>query len=328
MPAAPIEAMLAALGFTADEGRLYGQMLPFSGRPVELLAHVVDRPKEEVAEFVDYLAQTGVAREEDGKVYFEHPGEVVASYLETHVGLANAAHARLIEVARVLPYLSAGVEQLELPEERRNLEGDVVLTEYRPEVLEGIFAQASGEVRWLRPDQWQHAWDDNSAALVRELRRQGRRIRTIYPARMVLEAPHVLASRAALGEEIRVMVDVPSRLIVLGDETALMPEPMGVAPTPRLVIRQRGIVEALGLLFDLLWDRAATPQLGEDGGPALDQRRMLLEQLATGAQDEQIARRLGISLRTVRRRVAELMTELGVDSRFAAGVEAVRRGWL
>ena len=39
-------------------------------------------------------------------------------------------------------------------------------------------------------------------------------------------------------------------------------------------------------------------------------------------------RKLGIGLRTVRRRIAELMTDLGVDTRFQAGVEAVRRGWL
>jgi DNA-binding NarL/FixJ family response regulator len=59
-----------------------------------------------------------------------------------------------------------------------------------------------------------------------------------------------------------------------------------------------------------------------------DLRRFLLEALGSGAQDEQIARRLGLSLRTVRRRVAELMEELGAQSRFQAGVEAARRGWL
>ena len=59
-----------------------------------------------------------------------------------------------------------------------------------------------------------------------------------------------------------------------------------------------------------------------------DLRRFLLQQLATGAQDEQIARTLGISLRTVRRRVSDVMTEVGADTRFQAGVEAARRGWI
>ena len=57
-------------------------------------------------------------------------------------------------------------------------------------------------------------------------------------------------------------------------------------------------------------------------------RSLLLDQLAGGAKDEQIARALGLSLRTVRRRVAEILDELGADSRFQAGVEAVRRGWI
>lgn len=59
-----------------------------------------------------------------------------------------------------------------------------------------------------------------------------------------------------------------------------------------------------------------------------DAHRRLLEMLAAGSKDEQMARALDMSLRTVRRRVAALLVELGVTSRFQAGVEAVRRGWL
>jgi DNA-binding NarL/FixJ family response regulator len=37
---------------------------------------------------------------------------------------------------------------------------------------------------------------------------------------------------------------------------------------------------------------------------------------------------MGLGLRTVRRRISGLMIELGADTRFQAGVEAARRGWL
>jgi len=90
-------------------------------------------------------------------------------------------------------------------------------------------------------------------------------------------------------------------------------------------VRQHSIVQALTLLFEWMWDDALPFDLGLRRDAA---RRLLLQQLASGAQDEQIARRLGLGLRTVRRRVAELMSELGADSRFQAGVEAARRGWL
>ena len=57
----------------------------------------------------------------------------------------------------------------------------------------------------------------------------------------------------------------------------------------------------------------------------------LLDTLRRARQPQtgpELAQALGVSLRTVRRRVAHLLIELGVDSRFQAGVEAARRGWL
>ena len=44
--------------------------------------------------------------------------------------------------------------------------------------------------------------------------------------------------------------------------------------------------------------------------------------LASGSKDEAAARALGMSLRTYRRRVAELMTAVGATSRFQAGLRA------
>ncbi|MDP9611903.1 MULTISPECIES: LuxR C-terminal-related transcriptional regulator [Streptomyces] len=44
--------------------------------------------------------------------------------------------------------------------------------------------------------------------------------------------------------------------------------------------------------------------------------------------DSAVARQLGMSDRTVRRVVAQLMERLGAQSRFEAGVRAVERGWI
>ena len=48
--------------------------------------------------------------------------------------------------------------------------------------------------------------------------------------------------------------------------------------------------------------------------------------LTTGLTDEAAARRMGMSLRTYRRRVAELMRLLEAESRFQAGVRAGELG--
>ena len=98
---------------------------------------------------------------------------------------------------------------------------------------------------------------------------------------------------------------------------------------PRSLVRQPGLVQALTLWFEALWERASPlPDESRPRETRAELQRFLLSQLAQGSKDEQIARTLGLSLRTVRRRIAGLMTELGADSRFQAGVEAARRGWL
>jgi len=54
----------------------------------------------------------------------------------------------------------------------------------------------------------------------------------------------------------------------------------------------------------------------------------MLNPLASGLTDESIANHTGTAVRTVRRHVSAILEVLQVDSRFAAGVAAVRRGWL
>ncbi len=54
----------------------------------------------------------------------------------------------------------------------------------------------------------------------------------------------------------------------------------------------------------------------------------VLRLMSIGLIDTVAARSLAISLRTYRRRVAEIMKKLNVDSRFQAGVVVGQRGWL
>ncbi|HEX3650950.1 MAG TPA: DNA-binding response regulator [Pseudonocardiaceae bacterium] len=57
--------------------------------------------------------------------------------------------------------------------------------------------------------------------------------------------------------------------------------------------------------------------------PHVDEQGMaILRLLSAGHKDEAAARSLGVSVRTYRRRVAELMARLGAESRFQAGERA------
>ena len=54
--------------------------------------------------------------------------------------------------------------------------------------------------------------------------------------------------------------------------------------------------------------------------------QQLLALLAAGLTDQAIARKLGVALRTVERRVRRLMDGLGARTRFQAGLQAAARG--
>lgn len=102
-----------------------------------------------------------------------------------------------------------------------------------------------------------------------------------------------------------------------------------------MVVRPCALLDALLYIFDTLWELATPITFGPDGVGEHDHRRAisahdrrLLTLLATGMTDQAIARHLGLSYRTARRRIAALMGALGAESRFQAGVQASRNGWL
>lgn len=65
--------------------------------------------------------------------------------------------------------------------------------------------------------------------------------------------------------------------------------------------------------------------VGDDPTP---QTRQLLLLIASGATDRVIARELGLSERTICRRIASLQLRLGVRTRFQLGVLAATNGWV
>ena len=322
------DALMSALGLSRVSGRLYERLVHQSGQTLAEIAESHDLGVDVLLDRLEPLVDHGVVSVVDDRVVAVPPAEAVGRMISETAAGAARAHQRLQEIAAALPYLSgAGVRVL--PQAVRpveGIEGELVLGTLRAPDFHAVIRQGVGGIMLLRPDQWALSYEDELAAPVAQAIRAGRRCRAIYPVRALNEAPGVLHQRVAMGEEVRLLPELATRLIVLEGTHVVLPEPLGYAASPRLVVRQRGIVELAALYFEQLWARASP--LDEPEAERSDLRRFLLEQLAAGAQDEQIARRLGLSLRTVRRRVAEVMAELGATSRFQAGVEAARRGWL
>jgi DNA-binding CsgD family transcriptional regulator len=324
--------VLTALGFSAELDRTYQRLRSETGRELARVAASMVRTPEELLAELEPLIDAGVVRVVGTTIEVVAPVEALRTVLAAQSARVERAQRGLDEVTAAMGLLSAE-ESRRAPgqlESSEPLEGELATGGDIFGLIRSLVLRGSGDLLWLRPDQFTSPREDQRVALIAEALAQGRRSRVIYPVRALQVAAPELAGRVAVGEEIRVLPEVATRLLVIGDSHAVLPEPLGLADAPLSVVRQRGIVEAMTLWFEQLWDRAVVPDLdpGLDREPRLDLRRFLLEQLAAGAHDEQIARKLGISLRTVRRRVAALMSELGADSRFQAGVEAARRGWI
>lgn len=132
------------------------------------------------------------------------------------------------------------------------------------------------------------------------------------------------------GAEIRTAATLPPRMVIVDHNVAMLPLDIEDFAAGAIVVRSSGIVSALVALFELAWAKA-TPldaTLPRHPGTGLSRPdRELLLMLATGMTDAAAAKRLGVSLRTVRRRVNGLMGMLGANSRFEAGIKAKERGW-
>lgn len=303
MPPAALPAHVAALGWTAEQGAAACQALVAAGLLVEGRsgALVPEPPQDAIGRLIEQEA----ARLETRRRELVDAQAVIDTFAREHQRhpAHQAPETSTLEVVP-RPGVVAALEQA-----TRTTSGLI-----RHFILSTATVPARDEplVRWF---QGQVA--------------QGRQLRTIYPASF-LQSGNVHGAMwvrdwADVGEEQRLMEQVPHAYTVFGEELALACTEWGVVTEDMVAIRSPMLVRALVTIFDEAW-RVGLPVPHSTYEAALGDR--LLAMLAAGLKDEAIARYLGISLRTVRRRVAALMDELGAQTRFQLGSAAERRGLL
>jgi len=141
-----------------------------------------------------------------------------------------------------------------------------------------------------------------------------------------------LRALARSGAQVATAPVVPPAIVLVDSRVALMAltGPSEMDAGSAFLLRDPGVAGYLASAIDCFW-AIALPlhDLSEaaDGGLSpVDQA--LLRLLAQGKTQQEVARSLHLSVRTVSRRIADLKQELKVDSPLQAGMEAVRRGWL
>ncbi|WP_409180072.1 BTAD domain-containing putative transcriptional regulator [Amycolatopsis sp. VS8301801F10] len=198
----------------------------------------------------------------------------------------------------------------------------------RPAGIDGLLASATSEVLIMCSTA-----GPGPADAVRRLGqatlRPGVRYRVLCPDSARLSG--ALGGLAIAGADVRTEAGVPMDALVVDRAAAVLPDER--TGSSAAVFRLPGVVAATAGLFDRIWPDAVplipTGLDDRDGAAGLTRReRDLLTLLCSGSTDESAAARLDISVRTVRRMVADIMNRLGARSRFQAGAKAAGRGWL
>lgn len=183
-----------------------------------------------------------------------------------------------------------------------------------------------------------------------EVLARGVRWRAVYAAEALAPSGRLEQFRIwhGAGEQARVAPALPIKLLIVDGRQALLPLVLGDddASGSAILVHRCALLAALTELFEVYWRRGIpipdeagglpAGQGGHSGAAVPDSGSSVLEpgdrglllMLTAGLKDEAIARQLGVSLRTARRRLARLLRSSGVETRFQLGLVAARNGWL
>ncbi|MFI6320749.1 helix-turn-helix domain-containing protein [Nonomuraea sp. NPDC050556] len=324
---------LETLGLDPAQTALYTAVLRLHRATLAELAEAMDGPADKVSRQLDDLVRLGVVDEHSGEYLARHPaaalGRLIAERLDRLAEESRRIDSALGSIRSLIRDYDAGRDYQNGPFPVELVSGADVLYES----VVGIAVQSPRmEVLTAIPDdrtmldfarKYADQWIDAQ-------RRDLLTFRAVIPV-STLPLPGVrdqLSRLMETGGRVRTLDRVPSWFLTAGAGAAGLPAQWGGNLPDHAynfyLIRAPIVVGVMRSLFEELWGRAVPLPWGRRG----DGMVQVIRLAAQGMCDESIARQLGVSVRTVRARFADAMAELGAQSRFHAGVEAARRGWL
>ncbi|MBQ1024797.1 helix-turn-helix domain-containing protein [Micromonospora sp. C95] len=330
--------MLQVIGLTSAEEELYRCLVQLTRARVEELAERLHRSHVDILNHLDALRAKGLVQpvgpEPDAPLRPLAPDVPLGGVLLRQQEALETARASVTQLA----------EEYRAAMRRHDAEHLVeVITGARMlrERLRDLQNAARDEVLWFcRANPLAMPGQDNVEefhALAR-----GVRYRAIYEREMLLEpgALQDVEQGVRAGEQARVVDRLPVRLAIVDARTAVCPlvPDRGSGEPSAAVIGRSQLLDALLALFESQW-RIATPlrasapsnnpeePAAEGYRPDAEEVR-LLSLFVAGVPDKSIASQLGVSRRTVQRRLADLMDVAGVDTRPGLAFQVARRGWI
>ncbi|WP_327039528.1 helix-turn-helix domain-containing protein [Micromonospora maris] len=326
--------MLEVIGLTPAEEELYRCLMQLTTARIDELAERLHRPRTDIVTHLDALRAKGLVLPAGPEP------DAALRPLAPDVPLGGA----LLRQQEALETARASVNQLTEEYRAAMRRHDAA---HLVEVITGAQAlrdrlrdmqnAARSEVLWFcRANPLAMPGQDNVEEF--DALARGVRYRAIYEREMLLEpaALQDVEQGVRAGEQARVLDRLPVRLAIVDARTALcplVPDRSSGEPSAAVIGRSQ-LLDALLALFESHW-QMATPlrstappaDVAEGYRPQADEVR-LLSLFVAGVPDKSIASQLGVSRRTVQRRLADLMAVAGVDTRPGLAFQAARRGWI
>ncbi|PID97397.1 MAG: hypothetical protein CSA84_00085 [Actinomycetales bacterium] len=197
-----------------------------------------------------------------------------------------------------------------------------------------ILRQATSEVLTMltmlpSPDAMARARRGDAALLERGV--HTRMLVLIGHVRRCREYVGYLEELVELGAEVRVVATLPTRMVLVDELAAIVPSDPDEPGAGATIIRHHSLIRLMRDTFESLWNDGRL--LGDnddcpDGHEPNELQLEVIRLLGRGNKDEAIARRVGMSLRSVRRLISQISQDLGSNSRFELGVVCSARGWV
>ncbi|SCF28473.1 Sugar-specific transcriptional regulator TrmB [Micromonospora purpureochromogenes] len=329
-----LELDLSALGLTAAQEREYHSLVVDGGGTVDMLAARWQRPVHEVRRVLGSLRDLGLVEvatfEGDVRRWFPTAPDVALQ------GLLNSRRHAL-SVAEMS--VAALTEMF-----RRDLNhadvGDLVEVVLGADAVRRRFLQlelsAREEVCTFVDARPVAVSPEENTAEAQALDR-GVTFRVVIERAAFEDDATVAEAREALGANalVRAVPKVPTKLLVTDGVVAMAPLSVRGYAAAAVVIRAPSLVHSLVTLFESVWAAGIPVVLdlekglvdGPAAGPDPDDLA-LLSLMLSGFTDEVVGKQLGMSGRTVQRRLRALMDFTGSTSRMQLGWEASERGWV
>jgi len=323
--------VLEPLGFSHVEERVYELLVSRGRLSLAEVTAATDVEPEVQREALDTLVASGLVRQltgNDQEFVVAPPEQAIEVLISERMSALQAVRARAAEAAVRARRATQTLDPAQLIEIVSG-EGSV-----RQLFLQAIKSAREEIVTFDRPP-YASVHAEATSAQDERFAGGGFRIRAIYERSLLEDPDHVrrILHGLASGEEGRVAA-VPLKLAIIDREWAILPLLFADEQTPEaaVIVRRSVLLDSLLALFESVWQQAvelkATSGELEVLGTAEGELREIAHLLNIGMTDVAISHHLGVSERTVRRRIKDLMDELRVDSRYRAGVRAAQRGWV